>query len=75
MTDPLHKFRLQISTENYNETEENGLTCYLVFSYTPKYPDEGPLVEVEDSVNFEDDYEDRLLEHIKEAVRVEIIFF
>lgn len=67
-TDPLHKFRLQISTENYSETEENGLTCYLVFTYTEKYPDEGPLVEIEDSVNFEEDYEERLLDHIKEAV-------
>lgn len=73
-TDPLHKFRLQISTEDYNETEENGLTCYLVFTYTEKYPDDGPEVEIEDAVNFEDDYEERLLEHIHEAVGPWICF-
>lgn len=41
----------------------------LVFSYTAKYPDAAPLVEIEDTVNFEDDHENRLLEHVNETVR------
>lgn len=40
-----------------------------MFTYTAKYPDEGPEVEVEDSVNFEDNCEKQLIEHIKEAVK------
>lgn len=67
-TEPLHKFRLQINTEEYNETDEQGLTCYLLFTYTAKYPDEAPLIEIEDAVNFEEGYESQLLEHINESV-------
>lgn len=66
-----HKFRIFISTEEYNQEEEsNGLSCRLVFTYTEKYPDTAPLVEVEDAVNFEDDYEAKLLEHINETVEI-----
>lgn len=67
-SEPLHKFRLQINTEDYNDTEENGLACVLAFAYTARYPDEAPLVEIEDAVNFEDGFTARLLEHISETV-------
>lgn len=67
-TEPYHKFKLFINTEEYNPDEENGLSCELVFTYTEKYPDTAPLVEIEESVNFEDNYETRLLEHVDEAV-------
>lgn len=64
-----HKFNIAIRTEEYDtETESNGLACQLVFTYTEKYPDTAPLVEIEDPVNFEDDYEEKLLDHIKETV-------
>lgn len=67
-----HKFNIRISTEEYDaETESNGLSCQLVFTYTEKYPDTAPEVEIENAVNFEDDYEEKLLEHIKETVRME----
>lgn len=52
------------------EDQDNGLACKLVFTYTEKYPDTAPLVEIEDPVDFEDDYETRLLEHIKETVSI-----
>lgn len=68
-SEPYHKFKLGISTEAFNpETDENGLCCQLVFTYTEKYPNTAPLVEIEDAVNFEDNYEDGLLEHIGETV-------
>lgn len=67
-SEPYHKFVLAISTEEFNADEENGLSCQLVFTYTEKYPDTAPIVEIQDSVNFEDNYESRLLEHIDEAV-------
>lgn len=64
-----YKFKITISTEGYNaETKSNGLSCQLAFTYTQKYPDESPEVEVENAVNFKDDYEEKLLEFIKETV-------
>ena len=39
-----------------------------MFTYTAKYPDTAPLVEIEESINFESKYEERLLEHINETV-------
>lgn len=74
-----HKFAIQISTEEYDvETESNGLACQLVFTYTEKYPDTAPLVEIENAINFEDDFEGKLLEHINETVSdfvVDFFFF
>lgn len=66
-----HKFNISIRTEEYDaESESNGLACQLVFTYTEKYPDTAPSVEIEDPVNFEDDFEEKLLEHVKETVCV-----
>lgn len=49
-----------------------------MFTYTPKYPDEPPAVEIEDTINFEDSYERALLEHlrttIEENIGMEMIF-
>lgn len=64
-----HKFSINISTEDYDaDMESNGLGCKLVFTYTEKYPDAAPLVEIEDPINFEDEYEEQLLDHVKETV-------
>lgn len=64
-----HKFNIAIRTEEYDaDTESNGLACQLVFKYTEKYPDTAPLVEIEDPINFEDDFEEKLLEHVNETV-------
>lgn len=68
-TDPYHKFKIKIATEEFNaEDESNGLCCNLVFAYTEKYPDTAPIVEIEDTINFEDDQETGLLAHVHETV-------
>lgn len=72
-TEPFHRFKLPISTEEFNDDEENGLKCHLVFTYTEKYPDTSPLVEIEDAINFEDTYSKRLIDHINETVRIFVI--
>ncbi|KAM7364282.1 RWD domain-containing protein 1 [Cochliomyia hominivorax] len=77
--EPLHKFKIPIATEEYDKEQcTNGLACHLVFTYTPTYPDEAPVVEIEDPINFEDNYEQRLLEHIgksiEEYIGMEMIF-
>lgn len=76
-SDPYHKFRLPIATEGYEETNE-GLKCYLVFTYTEKYPDSAPVVEIEDDENFSGNCESQLLEHIgtviAENMGIEMVF-
>ena len=44
--EPYIKFMIKISTEDFAETED-GLTTDLVFTFTAKYPDVGPKVEIE----------------------------
>lgn len=78
-SEPLHRFKLPIATTEYDpEVETEGLSCMLVFSYTEKYPDTAPLVEIEDPENFRDGYEGGLLEHIQETIQenlgIEMIF-
>lgn len=64
-----HKFAIRISTEDYDaETESDGLACQTTFTYSSKYPDTAPIVEIENPINFEDDFEKKLLEHIAETV-------
>uniref|UniRef100_A0A2M4AHU3 Putative rwd domain-containing protein 1 n=2 Tax=Anopheles triannulatus TaxID=58253 RepID=A0A2M4AHU3_9DIPT len=77
-TEP-HKFRLPIATTEYDaEVETEGLSCKLLFTYTEKYPDTAPLVEIEDPENFQDGYETELLEHIHKTIEenlgIEMIF-
>uniref|UniRef100_A0A2M3Z8I9 RWD domain-containing protein n=1 Tax=Anopheles braziliensis TaxID=58242 RepID=A0A2M3Z8I9_9DIPT len=77
-TEP-HKFRLPIATTEYDaEVETEGLSCKLLFTYTEKYPDTAPLVEIEDPENFQDGYEQELLEHIHKTIEenlgIEMIF-
>ncbi|XP_055535171.1 RWD domain-containing protein 1 [Wyeomyia smithii] len=80
ISEPLHRFKLPIATatEYDPEVETEGLSCKLVFSYTEKYPDTAPLVEIEDPENFRDGYEEGLLEHIKQTIEenigIEMIF-
>lgn len=67
--EPLHRFKLPIATTEYDEeVEMEGLSCKLVFSYTEKYPDTAPFVEIEDPENFRDGYEEGLLANIQETV-------
>uniref|UniRef100_A0A2M4BY75 Putative rwd domain-containing protein 1 n=1 Tax=Anopheles marajoara TaxID=58244 RepID=A0A2M4BY75_9DIPT len=77
-TEP-HKFRLPIATTEYDaEVETEGLSCKLLFTYTEKYPDTAPLVEIEEPENFQDGYEQELLEHIHKTIEenlgIEMIF-
>ena len=44
-------------------------TCTIQFSYTKKYPDEAPKVEIVDSENLEDDESDELEQLMISQVR------
>ncbi|XP_049804081.1 RWD domain-containing protein 1 [Schistocerca nitens] len=67
-TEPYHRFLIPIKSEEYEPDTENGMSCKLKFSYTDKYPDEPPEVEVTETSNLEDVDTDLLTQHIlKEA--------
>ena len=60
---------MPVKTENYEEDSENGLYVLIKITYTPKYPDELPILELEECVNVDEyDLRDDLVEHLKEQV-------
>lgn len=67
-TEPFHKFSIPIKSEGYDDGE--GLACQLVFTYTAKYPDEVPLIEIENEENFDDIVDKQeLLTHLTEQAK------
>lgn len=68
---PHHKFIIPIKSEEYEPDTQNGLTCKLKFSYTTKYPEEVPEVEICESENFEEEDEALLKDHIIQQVGFE----
>jgi hypothetical protein len=72
---PHYKFVIPIKSEEYEPDTENGLTCKLKFSYTAKYPEEAPEVEICDSENFEEEDEALLKEHIIQQVGFEFSLY
>lgn len=68
-TEPYYKFSVPIKTEDYEPDTENGLYCDLTVTYTPKYPEEEPLLEIENAENFDEDYESSLLNFLHEQVQ------
>lgn len=47
-----YKFCIRIKSEN-NDGDGEGLSCLLKFTYTPKYPDELPLLEIAEPENLQ----------------------
>ncbi|XP_069358388.1 RWD domain-containing protein 1 isoform X2 [Maniola hyperantus] len=48
----MHKFSIPIKSEGYDDGE--GLACELVFTYTPKYPEELPVLEINTDESFDE---------------------
>lgn len=67
--EPQYKFSIPIKTEEYEPDSENGLSCDLVITYTSKYPEESPIIEIENPENFEEDYETNLLTYLDEQIK------
>ncbi|CAB3376293.1 Hypothetical predicted protein [Cloeon dipterum] len=61
---PYHEFAIPVRADSDDEV---CLSCTLKFTYTPKYPDEVPQIEVQDAENFEET--DRLADHLKETAQ------
>lgn len=67
-TEPFHKFSIPAKTEEFEPDTDNGLKCNLVFTYTSKYPDVIPNIDIEETENFNEGYEKDLLNHLLEQV-------
>lgn len=66
-TEPFHKFSIPIKSEGFDDGE--GLACQLTFTYTSKYPDEVPVIEIENEENFDNIVDkEELLAHLIEQV-------
>lgn len=62
-TEPVHKFSIPIKSEGFDDGD--GLACQLVFTYTPKYPDDMVEIEIEDEENFDNIVDkEELLTHL-----------
>ena len=64
---------MPIKTEDFDEDDplESGISVLLKFTLTAKYPEEAPLVEIEEqSESLDDDVAKEFMEHLKEQVRV-----
>lgn len=76
-TEPYHKFEIPIKSEGFDDGE--GLACKLIFTYTAKYPDELPLIEIENEENFDNivdknDLHTHLIEQGKENLGMVMVF-
>ena len=60
---------MPIKTEDYDEEDEAGLYVLIKITYTPKYPEELPILELEDCVNIDEyDLRDELTTHLTQQV-------
>lgn len=57
-----------MKSDDFDEESEIGMSCRLKFEYTPNYPEEPPLIEIEESKCLDDNDEETLNEFLKEQV-------
>ena len=73
-TEPFHKFSIPIKSEEHDSETVSGLRCNLTFTYTAKYPEELPSIEMESLENVDEQCERRLLEYLNEQVTSHFVF-
>lgn len=67
-TSPRHVFTMPIKTENFEE-DGDGLFAMIKITYTPKYPEEIPLLELEDCVNIDEyNLRNELMDHLTQQM-------
>lgn len=64
--EPFHIFVIPVKSDDYDDETEAGLSCRLKFEYTPSYPEELPLLDIEETVRLEENYEEQLRQHLKQ---------
>lgn len=67
-TEPYYQFEIPVKSDEFDSDQHDiGLSCCLKFEYVEKYPDEPPVVEIEDVVGFEEE-ENELKEYLIQQV-------
>jgi len=74
-----HRFTIPVKTEDYEDEEtEVGRFVLLKFTFTPEYPSEAPLLEVEESDNLDDEHleemQAELSKQIEENLGMPMVF-
>uniref|UniRef100_A0A1B6G4M2 RWD domain-containing protein n=1 Tax=Cuerna arida TaxID=1464854 RepID=A0A1B6G4M2_9HEMI len=64
--EPYHVFLIPVKSDDFDEDTEAGIMCTLKFEYTPKYPDEPPIIEIESTQRLDEEDEQILREHLEE---------
>lgn len=64
--EPFHVFVIPVKSDDYDDETEAGLSCRLKFEYTPSYPEELPLLDIEETVRLEESDEEQLTQHLKQ---------
>ncbi|XP_026688946.1 RWD domain-containing protein 1-like [Diaphorina citri] len=57
-----HVFKIPIQSDCV--VDEHQMNCLLRFQYTPKYPEEIPIIEIENCDNIDEDVERELKEYL-----------
>lgn len=67
-TSPYHVFTIEIKGDAGDRPEDEAMSVTLKFTYVPQYPEEGPLIEAEESENLTDEDIEALMAVLKEQV-------
>uniref|UniRef100_A0A0V0GBZ6 RWD domain-containing protein n=1 Tax=Triatoma dimidiata TaxID=72491 RepID=A0A0V0GBZ6_TRIDM len=74
---PYHAFAIPIKSDDYEEGL-SGISCRLRFDYTSLYPEEVPIIDIEDVENLEpedmEELKDHLLQQAQENIGMVMIF-
>ena len=67
--EPRHVFTIPVKTEDFDpEDEKSGMFFVLKFEYTENYPEEIPMLEVEET-NVKEDILQEMMEYLKEQMQ------
>ena len=74
---PYHVLTMPIKTEDYDPDSDapSGLYVLLRITHTPKYPDEIPKLEIEESDNMTEEDLDEFQNHLNEIVSIRPFIF
>ncbi|XP_008185983.1 RWD domain-containing protein 1 isoform X2 [Acyrthosiphon pisum] len=77
-SDPYYQFEIPVKSDEFDSVQHDiGLSCCLKFEYVEKYPDDPPIVEIEDVVGFEeqeDELKEYLIQQAQDNVGMVMIF-
>ncbi|KAH7937311.1 hypothetical protein HPB49_010482 [Dermacentor silvarum] len=68
-TDPYHAFTIDVKADACDQPEDEQTSVKLKFTYVPRYPEEGPLIEAVEYENIEEEDVEALMTALNEQVQ------